>query len=110
MDRLRAVEQIADAAREAWKRAPDGADKFALHCLAWAKKNAVEKGNAFTAGHLTGIQGMSAHGATVSAPVASALFMASEALFYNGEVPDEQINAACLALDGLYQPEPARAS
>lgn len=98
MDRMQAVEKIADAARVAVDRATGG-EQMALRSLAWAPRNAKSFGETYTAGFLNGVAQMATSGGVyLHQCVQSALFMASEALGAQGDVPDDAIVKTCREL------------
>lgn len=105
MDRIDATKVIGAAAKSAWALAPKGPEKFALHCLVWAPRNILEKGEQFTAGHLQGILNMGYHTTPLPAAIASAMFVVSESLAYPGAVPREQIALIVEGLGALYAVE-----
>lgn len=103
-----AIRQLARAARGAHTRCGGtGPVVYALSVLYWVPENVKTKGRAFNAGFIHGLAGMAAKATVLPPAVISALFIMGEALTYDGDVPGDQVDACCAALDALYVPEPA---
>lgn len=102
-----AITKLAKAARGAHDRSPESTARYALSVLYWVPMNVETKGRAFNAGFIHGLAGMAAKVAQLPPAVSEALFIMGEALTYDGDVPGDQVEECCAALDALFVPEPA---
>lgn len=99
MTPTQAIEAISHAAKAVRTRAVGcSQDTLVLSGLAWAARNAEEKGVDYTAGWLSGVLSATSE-FTVSPVLSSALFVASETLKSPDDVPDRFIESTVEAIE-----------
>jgi|GEM_PF-5388315 len=90
MNRNQAIKLLADAGRDAQAaKGLSAAEKTALQVLHWTPINRDREGHDFAAGFVTGVHRMAP--SDLDQRIASALFMMSEIMRFDGPIPETQV-------------------